>query len=366
MTGAADLFVSPAVALERASGVAVYGAGSAGREAAEALRAAGVRVRAVLDRWADRMRPVGPLAVEAPDAAAAERLRGVPVLLGVFNPEVDVVSLARTLAEAGFGPFVSFVSLHAHLRGALSARYWLADPGDPAAAERGASEARSLLADERSVALFDALLAFRRSGDYRDLPAPEPESVYLPNDVPGWLAKQPVRLLDGGAFDGDTLARYRRAGVAVSAAACFEPDPGSYARLVERTRDGNGWPELLLWPCALSTGAGRLRFASGLGMSSRVETTGECEVPCVSLDESLPGFAPTLVKLDVEGAELEALEGMARTIERHRPDLALSVYHLPDHLWRIPAWVAARGLGHRLYLRSHAWSGFETVLYAVA
>jgi FkbM family methyltransferase len=358
-------FIAPADALASQTGVVVYGAGPVGRSVARALVDRSVLVRAILDRRAASLAPVAGLPVEAPDAEAARRLRGIPLVLAIFNREVDVLALARSLEETGFGPFVSFVALHAHLGGQLPDRFWLARVDEGAAACDEARAARGLFADDASRSLFDALIAFRRTGNYCFLPAPTPDCIYLPDDVPGWLRKKPVRLLDGGAYDGDTLERFRRAGVVVSAAACFEPDPETFARLVAATRCREEI-ELLLWPCALAASSGRLRFSGGLGESSRVESAGEMEVPCVAADEVLSRFAPTLVKLDVEGAEEGALAGMTRTLELHRPDLAVSVYHLPAHLWALPMQVAGLRAGYRLFLRAHGYGGFDVVLYAVA
>lgn len=358
-------FVAPASALVSDRGVAVYGAGPVGRSVARALLDRGVPIRAILDRRASCLAPVTGLPVESPDAEAAGRLRGIPLVLATFNREVDLLALARSLQETGFGPFVSFVSLHGYLGGGLEDRFWLSRAEEGEAARARAEEARRLFADDASRSLFDSHLAFRRTGDYRFLPAPDAEGIYLPVDVPGWLRKRPVRLLDGGAYDGDTLERFRRADVPISAAACFEPDPETFARLSAGARFRDEI-ELYLWPCALAASSGRLRFAGGLGESSRVDPAGGSEVTCVAVDEALPSFAPTLVKLDVEGAEEEALVGMTRTLVRHRPDLAVSVYHLPAHLTSLPMRIAGLGAGYRLYLRSHGYSGLETVLYAVA
>lgn len=48
------------------------------------------------------------------------------------------------------------------------------------------------------------------------------------------------------------------------------------------------------------------------------------ELRTESLDEALPpGYQPTLVKIDVEGAEEQVLAGAARTLAEHRPTVIL-------------------------------------------
>lgn len=72
------------------------------------------------------------------------------------------------------------------------------------------------------------------------------------------------------------------------------------------------------------------------------------------------------IKMDIEGAELEALKGAAETIRRHRPKLAISVYHRLEDFWEISRWIEQLGLGYRFYLRHYTIHAEETVLFAVS
>ena len=74
---------------------------------------------------------------------------------------------------------------------------------------------------------------------------------------------------------------------------------------------------------------------------------------------------PNYVKLDVEGNELQALEGLSPLLRRSRPTLAISAYHRPADLWQLPQFVRALDLDYSLHLRQYGHQGYDTVLYAV-
>ena len=69
------------------------------------------------------------------------------------------------------------------------------------------------------------------------------------------------------------------------------------------------------------------------------------------------------IKFDIEGAEIQALEGCKNIVRQHRPAMAVAVYHRPADLWQIPRIVDALLPQSRFFLRSHGHHGFELVLY---
>jgi hypothetical protein len=92
------------------------------------------------------------------------------------------------------------------------------------------------------------------------------------------------------------------------------------------------------------------------------------------LDELLADEAPSLIKMDIEGFELEALAGAQQVIHRCRPIMAITVYHLSDHLWKVPLSIATAAdpqidtsavEDYSFFLRSYQTEFWETVCYAV-
>jgi len=82
------------------------------------------------------------------------------------------------------------------------------------------------------------------------------------------------------------------------------------------------------------------------------ETAVAVKVPVTTLDEATHAEA-TFVKLEVEGCELQALEGARETIRRNRPQMAISIYHKPEDLLTLTDFVVATGKDYVLGFRQH-------------
>jgi len=72
------------------------------------------------------------------------------------------------------------------------------------------------------------------------------------------------------------------------------------------------------------------------------------------------------IKMDVEGAELNALKGAEQTIRTFKPRLAISVYHKENDLTEIPEYLDGLGLGYKFFLDHFTIHTEETVLFARA
>ncbi len=92
------------------------------------------------------------------------------------------------------------------------------------------------------------------------------------------------------------------------------------------------------------------------------QSAGETRIAVATLDSSLTD-APTLLKMDIEGAEALAIEGAQKTILEHHPRLAICVYHKMDDLWRIPRQVLAIRDDYDIYLRHYTEGVTETVMF---
>ncbi|MFT4553465.1 MAG: FkbM family methyltransferase [Chlamydiales bacterium] len=72
------------------------------------------------------------------------------------------------------------------------------------------------------------------------------------------------------------------------------------------------------------------------------------------------------IKMDIEGAELEALQGAEKTLRIFRPKLAISIYHKNSDFTDIPRFLRNLSLAYRFYIDHHTIYAEETILYANA
>lgn len=73
----------------------------------------------------------------------------------------------------------------------------------------------------------------------------------------------------------------------------------------------------------------------------------------------------TFIKMNVEGAELNALKGAKHVIEDFHPKLAICVYHILEDIWEVPSYILSLNGDYRMHIRHYSLFEFETVLYAV-
>ena len=149
----------------------------------------------------------------------------------------------------------------------------------------------------------------------------------------------PRVILDAGAATGHfAVAAARR--FPEASIVCFEPSFRQRLLLQRNARLNHVQRRVRIQREALWNKAGHLKFRTHGGISS-LEAVGllprhlpfEETVRTMTLDDWCDDQAPAaidLIKMDIEGAELEVLEGAARSLEKFRPELVIQAYHLRD------------------------------------
>jgi len=154
---------------------------------------------------------------------------------------------------------------------------------------------------------------------------------------------------------------------AFSRIVAIEADPQNFDRLTKwiSTLEAHVASRISAMNIAVGAKRGQLRFQASGTDAARLATDGNVVVECIPIDDLAQAAGATFIKMDIEGAELEALAGARRSIQTHRPILSICVYHKQDDLWRIPRFIHALVEDYRFFLRPHEVDGKELVCYAV-
>jgi FkbM family methyltransferase len=338
--------------------VIILGAAVEGQRLAALCGALGIKVAAISD---DDPAKIGTSVLDHPVVAMRELAkfdRATPVVIASHR----VVGAAERLSRLGFSAVAPFAVLqaldperfppHMFYAGLLEDTWKHREHYRWLAAE---------LADDRSREVLDAVLTFRQTFDPRVLAAVVEPELY---QLTGLLRYGHDEVyVDGGAFDGDTIRLFSsRVGGRYGRIYAFEPDPKTFAVLKQNFVSE---PRVEPINAGLYRCKATLRFRDDASRGAIFAKDGGTEIAVTTIDDVMGKGRVTFIKMNIEGAEIDALNGAERTIRRWRPKLAISAYHRPSDLWRIPRLVRRLSEDYGLYLRQHDGGVIETVLYGL-
>ncbi len=201
------------------------------------------------------------------------------------------------------------------------------------------SLARSLLCDDVSKKEFDDVLNFKLSGQIKYIKFSQSSQISI--------AKSELRCynyksyVDGGAYGGETVIDMRSICPSLSKAYAFEPDARSFKKMNKKLSEilepefefiarnsalGNFDGETVIY----EKGNRNTSLYAEKATDAVKKTVSVCK-----LDTVLNGEGVDIIKLDVEGAEHDALSGAENTIRTYKPDLQISLYHRPEDMFSI-------------------------------
>ncbi len=229
------------------------------------------------------------------------------------------------------------------------------------------ANAYSLLEEEKSRRIFTKYISAYAAKNLDEFEKADYQPQYFPDDIR--LYKGTGRFIDCGAYDGDSIrGMVKNRGKAESIVA-FEPSKSTLEKLNDYLIKSNGSlaKQITVFPCGVWNKMEMIAFNDNgeeKASANSVSSKGNELILCVSIDEVLIGYQPTFIKMDVEGAEYNALLGAKRIIGKYKPDLAICLYHSFADIWRIPLLIDSWAINYKLYIRAYRMFGYETVLYA--
>ena len=220
------------------------------------------------------------------------------------------------------------------------------------------------LADDESRVTFERVLNFRLNHDLNEMRSftANLKGMYFEPFLT--VPAEGAVFFDVGSFDGYNSAHFAELYPAMKLALLFEPIPTQARLLAEKFK---GLPKFRVFDLAISDEDGNVMFSVNSTASHLSKDGSGISVKTARLDSfcAQHDYIPDLIKMDIEGSEIRALAGATETIRKHRPNLAVSVYHNASHLTDAFALIDRLNPDYKYYLRHYTEGYTETVLFAV-
>jgi len=172
--------------------------------------------------------------------------------------------------------------------------------------------------------------------------------------------------VDGGALYGETSFEFIKRCKDYKEIILFEPDLNNYKECKKNFCDKYNTQDngISFYNYGLWNKTQMLSFESNRS-ASKISENGEYKIEVRALDDILDDKAVTFIKLDIEGAEMKALEGAKEIIRKYKPKMAICIYHRINDIVEIPLYIKDLSDEYRFYIRHYQLGAGETVLYAI-
>lgn len=212
-----------------------------------------------------------------------------------------------------------------------------------------------LLADEQSRKVFADILNYKLSGKIKYLFNCTTQRL---DDLRELVAlSENENYLDLGAYNGDTINEFGKLTAwQWERITAVEPDRRNCRKLrsLARELELKGLAvdvyEMGIWD-----ECGKLLFSDDGGRQSTFLGNKKCSVPVTTIDNAAAGKNISFIKMDVEGAEIQALNGGRQTLSSLKPKLFIAAYHYDVDLFRVPLLLHKLVPEYRIYLRKHPY-----------
>jgi FkbM family methyltransferase len=222
-----------------------------------------------------------------------------------------------------------------------------------------------MLADEQSRNEYLGIVKFRQTRNKKDYPKLKYEYEYF---FSGLKLGEDEVFIDCGAYIGDTIDQFLKRCPKYKQIVAFEPDSKNFKEL-EKRHSCN--PKITLINAGVYDKEGEILFKELGGYSRITDETNSGQSNIVHIQvktiDDLKLNNVSFIKMDIEGAELNALKGAEKTILKNKPKLAICIYHSDEDMIRIAEHIYDLIPEYKLYVRHYSFypSITETVLYAL-
>lgn len=227
-------------------------------------------------------------------------------------------------------------------------------------------KAYNSLCDSDSKAAFASIINYKLSGKLEYLFGCYSDT----SDMYSLLRDNIETAVDAGAYNGDTVRELIKYRPEVKKIYAIEPDSRNYKKLLKYVTDGSTSCSVEAINAAAYSENSFGTFSGSGNRNSSISSTVSHEnraenIALIRID-GITEEKIDYIKYDVEGAELDALIGSSKAIEKFRPDLLISVYHRSEDIFSVVNYILQKYPFYSLYLRrTLCFPAWEIALIAV-
>ena len=164
-------------------------------------------------------------------------------------------------------------------------------------------------------------------------------------------------ILDCGCFLGETAIYFAELLSGKGKVYSFEPDTDYFKNANENIKK-NGYDSIIEVINVTVSNSNNEKSYTPCYKEKASDNT-----PSVTIDEFClkNNISVDIIKMDIEGAEHDALIGAKYIIQRDQPILMISAYHKPDDIFTLPRFINELDCGYSIYFRDRA----DFILFAI-
>lgn len=192
----------------------------------------------------------------------------------------------------------------------------------------------NLLADNQSKECYLELLNFYISADFVRFTVLPFDEHYFAYDLYRKIDNEVY--VDCGAYNGDTIDIFlKNQGGLFRRYLAIEADSVNYKKIVEKV-ESQGIERIDVLQRYIADRKKEINFISKGTSYSKGENSSSGEtIETVTIDELAYQYKPTFLKVNIEGADVDAIKGAQRVISEFAPIIAVQGHHKVEHLWEI-------------------------------
>jgi FkbM family methyltransferase len=215
------------------------------------------------------------------------------------------------------------------------------------------------LEDLKSKEIFEKLINFKISFDYDFMDGFTNNHTQQYFDTQLIKHKKDIVFVDGGGYVGDTLPQIIKNFPDFKKIYLIEPN---LLHINIAKRDFSHISNIEFINCGLGD---KKSINTNIDISNLNNCDHNYQASNINTIDNLISTKVDFIKLDIEGAEQDAIDGAVDTIKNYQPILAICIYHKANDWYKIPQKILKINKNYKIYLRHYMEGIYETVLYFI-